>query len=165
MPKSLLSPNVKAALDDAVKSELFASHLYRHVANQLQRLGYFGAQKFFAGESDDELKHYQLHADYQNDRGDVATIPDLPAVRAPIKSLRDAIELGYATEKGLGDKYASAYSQCASDPMTQQFLLQFDKVCFFADMDEFNVHHFGEITKKRLGSVLGLVLGLVFLLV
>jgi len=125
MPKSLLSPNVKAALDDAVKSELFASHLYKHVANQLQRLGYFGAQKFFAGESDHELKHYQLHADYQNDRGDVATIPDLPAVREPIKSLRDAIELGYATEKGLGDKYASAYSQCASDPMTQQFLLQF----------------------------------------
>lgn len=32
MPKSLLSPNVKAALDDAVKSELFASHLYKHVA-------------------------------------------------------------------------------------------------------------------------------------
>ena len=55
----------------------------------------------------------------------MATIPDLPAVRDPIKSLRDAIELGYATEKGLGDKYASAYTQCASDPMTQQFLLQF----------------------------------------
>jgi len=125
MPKSLLSPEVKAALDEAIHAELYASNLYLHLANQLQRLGYFGAQAFFLKESASEREHYQLHADYQNDRGDVATIPDLPAVRAPIKSLRDAIELGYATEKGLGDKYASAYTQCASDPMTQQFLLQF----------------------------------------
>lgn len=31
--KSLLSPQVKAMLDEAVSQELYASHLYRHVAN------------------------------------------------------------------------------------------------------------------------------------
>ena len=48
MPKSLLSPEVKAALDEAIHAELYASNLYLHLANQLQRLGYFCAQAFFA---------------------------------------------------------------------------------------------------------------------
>jgi ferritin len=47
MPKSLLSSEVKAALDEAIHAELYASNLYLRIANQLQRLGYFGAQAFF----------------------------------------------------------------------------------------------------------------------
>lgn len=122
---SLLKPEIKADLDDLYMRELYASHLYRHIANQLQRLGYFGGQKFFAGESADELEHAKLHADFQNDRGDVATVPQLPAISVQIASLYDAISLGYKTEKELGDRYASAYAKSASDPITQQFLLQF----------------------------------------
>ena len=124
--KSLLSPQVKAILDEAVSQELYASHLYRHVANQCQRLGYFGAQKFFASESADELEHYQLHADYQNDRGATAAIPSLPAITDRVASFRAAIELGYETEVALGEKYADWYAR--ADVTTQQFLLQFIEI-------------------------------------
>jgi len=124
-PTMIISANLKAVLDDAVHSELYASNLYKHVANQLQRIGYFGAQKFFLKESADELAHYQLHVDFQNDVGTVAKVPSIEAMNEPIKTLSDAIELGYETELELYENYKDWYEQAASDPVVQQFLLQF----------------------------------------
>lgn len=124
-PTMIISANLKAVLDDAVHSELYASNLYKHVANQLQRLGYFGAQKFFLKESADELAHYQLHVDFQNDVGTVAKVPSIEAMNEPIKTFSDAIELGYETELELYENYKDWYEQAASDPVVQQFLLQF----------------------------------------
>lgn len=123
--KSLLSKSIEAVLNEAVQSELYASHLYKHVANQLQRIGYFGAQKFFAGESADELTHYQKHADFLNDRGTVAKLPMLEAITDPVASLRDALEVAYETELQLGNDYARWYKACSDDPTVQQYLLQF----------------------------------------
>lgn len=125
IPTMIISANLKAVLDDAVHSELYASNLYKHVANQLQRIGYFGAQKFFLKESADELAHYQLHVDFQNDVGTVAKVPAIEAMNEPIKTLSDAIELGYETELELYENYKDWYEQAASDPVVQQFLLQF----------------------------------------
>lgn len=125
IPTMIISANLKAVLDEAVHSELYASNLYKHVANQLQRIGYFGAQKFFLKESADELAHYQLHVDFQNDVGTVAKVPMIAAMDEPIKTLSDAIELGYETELELYENYKDWYEQAASDPVVQQFLLQF----------------------------------------
>ena len=125
MPKSLLSPEVKACLDEAVHAELYAANLYKHLANQLQRLGYFGAQKFFLAESASELEHYQIHANYQNDSGTVAGIPAIEAMDEPIGTLRDAIEAAYDTELQLEKDYIRWYSACTKDPVTAEFLLQF----------------------------------------
>lgn len=124
-PTMIISPALKAALDDAVHSELYASNLYKHVANQLQRLGYFGAQKFFAGESADELTHYQKIVDFQNDVGTVAKVPAIEAMTDSIKTLSDAIELGYETELELYNNYKTWYGAASGDPVVQQFLLQF----------------------------------------
>jgi len=124
-PTIIISANLKAVLDEAVHSELYASNLYKHVANQLQRIGYFGAQKFFLKESADELAHYQLHVDFQNDVGTVAKVPSIEAMNEPIKTLSDAIELGYETELELYENYKDWYEQASSDPVVQQFLLQF----------------------------------------
>lgn len=125
MPKSLLSPEVKACLDEAVHAELYAANLYKHLANQLQRLGYFGAQRFFLAESASELEHYQIHANYQNDSGTVASIPAIDAMDEPIGTLRDAIETAYDTELQLEKDYVRWYSACTKDPVTAEFLLQF----------------------------------------
>ena len=125
MPKSLLSPEVKACLDEAVHAELYAANLYKHLANQLQRLGYFGAQRFFLAESASELEHYQVHANYQNDSGTVAGIPAIEAMDEPIGTLRDAIEAAYDTELQLEKDYIRWYSACTKDPVTAEFLLQF----------------------------------------
>lgn len=111
-------------LNRAVQSELYASHLYKHVANQLQRIGYFGAQKFFAGESADELTHYQKIADYMNDRGTYAKVPALEACTETVSGLVDSLELGYETEVQLMRDYEKWYRECKC-VTTQQFLLQF----------------------------------------
>jgi ferritin len=124
-PTMIISANLKAALDEAVHAELYAANLYKHIANQLQRLGYFGAQKFFLKESASELEHYQLHVDFQNDVGTVAKVPMIEAMNEPIKSFSDAIELGYETELELYENYKDWYGQASGDPVVQQFLLQF----------------------------------------
>ncbi len=124
-PTMIISANLKAALDEAVHAELYAANLYKHIANQLQRLGYFGAQKFFLKESASELEHYQLHVNFQNDVGTVAKVPMIEAMNEPIKSFSDAIELGYETELELYENYKNWYEQASTDPVVQQFLLQF----------------------------------------
>lgn len=124
-PKMVISSGLKTMLDDAIHSELYASNLYKHVANRLQKLGFFGAQKFFLAESASELEHYQTHVQFQNDVGAVAEVPAIEAMDEPINSLRDALELGYDTELQLYEDYKKWYSQAASDVVVQQFLLQF----------------------------------------
>lgn len=121
--KNQLNANVEEILAEAVHAELYASHLYKHVANQLQRLGYFGAQKFFLRESADELEHYQRHVDYINDRGSVAAVPALADAVDTVASLRDALEVAYDTELGLQENYAQWFGEV--DVITQQHLLQF----------------------------------------
>ena len=124
-PTMIIYADLKSMLDEAIHSELYASTLYKHIANQLQRLGYFGATKFFLNESADELKHYQLHVEFQNDVGTVAKIPMIEAMNESIKSFSDAIELGYETELELYNSYKGWYSDASDDPVVQQFLLQF----------------------------------------
>jgi ferritin len=127
-PTMIIPANIKAMLDDAIHSELYASNLYKHVANQLQRIGFFGAQKFFLNESADELKHYQVHVDFQNSVGTVAKVPAIEAMDETILGLTDAIQLGYETELELYNNYKKWYSSSAADPVVQQFLLQFLKI-------------------------------------
>jgi ferritin len=121
----IISADCKKMLDEAVHSELYASNLYKHIANQLQRIGYLGATKFFLSESKDELKHYQLHVEFQNDVGTVAKVPMIEAMNDTIETLSDAIETGYETELELLQNYQDWYKQAADDPIVQQFLLQF----------------------------------------
>lgn len=124
----MLTKKMLSILNDAIHSELFASHLYKHVANQLQRLGYFGAQKHFLSESSDELGHYQKIVDYINDRGLVATVPQIEMQDEKVTSLRDALTIGFETEKALGADYSEWYKAAfAEDVVTAQFLLQFIK--------------------------------------
>ena len=124
-PKMMISDEHKSMLDEAVHSELYASNLYKHIANQLQRIGYFGATKFFLKESADELEHYQRHVEFQNDVGTVAVIPAIEAMDDSIKTLSDAIETGYETEVQLYEDYKGWYKGTSGDPVVQQFLLQF----------------------------------------
>jgi ferritin len=126
MIKNFLSNATRLALQEAIRSELYASALYKHLANQCQRLGYFGAAKYFLKESADELTHYQRLADYMNDRGDVAKIPTVAGPTDSIADLKAALLAGYNAEVDLGAKYAKWYTGIhPNDPLTAQFLLQY----------------------------------------
>lgn len=122
--KSILSDNDKQIIQAAIEKELYASHLYKQVSNFMQRAGFFGAQAFFSGEAEDELKHYGLHVQFMNDMGAVVTLPALPAITERPEALEDAMKLGFDTELALGRQYEAWYRSAAS-PMTKQHLLQF----------------------------------------
>jgi ferritin len=126
--KSLLKPQVSKWFDKSVSSELYASNLYKHIANQLQRLGYFGTQKFFLKESAEELEHYQKLVDYVNDMGSVINVPQVPSMTDKIDNIMDALELAYNTELDLMNQYHQFYEQSQDDYedcITATFLIEF----------------------------------------
>lgn len=124
--KSLLNAEMKRWLQKSIASELFASNMYKHIANQLQRLGYFGAQKYFLNESSDELKHYQGLVDFVNDMGDVAQVPAIEAIKEKIESIEDALGCSYEIEMDLLNQYKEFYNIAEEKyPEIGQFLLQY----------------------------------------
>jgi ferritin len=126
MLKKLINHTSELALQQAIGEELYASNLYKHLSNQCQRLGLFGAAKYFKSEGSHEIDHYQKIADYLNDRGSVAQMPSVEECDTIIKTLQDSLEIAYDLELDLGNKYAKWYSSLlSSDPFTAQFLLQF----------------------------------------
>jgi len=115
MLTSLLKPEIKEWLMKSIHSELFASNFYKHLANQMQRQGYFGAQKYFEHESADELVHYTKLRDYVNDMGDIATIPMIEAFDYTVMSIGDALNRAYTTELELMKQYSDFYDEAEDD--------------------------------------------------
>lgn len=127
--KSLLSANMKKWLQKSIESELYASNFYKHLANQLQRLGYFGSQAFYLNESADELKHYQIIVEFMNDMGDVAEVPKVDAIKDKVGSIGDSLELAYEIEMDLYEQYKQFYKIAEDeDCSVGQFLLQFIEI-------------------------------------
>lgn len=141
--KSLLSKSVESMLNEAVHAELYASNLYKHVSNHMQRVGYFGAQKHFAGASAEELEHYQKLVGYLNDRGTIAKMPSVEAMTESYATLRDALEAAYEAELSLERDYTRWYSAIAKDdPVTAQFLL------FFLEEQRSSVGQYGDLLAR-----------------
>ena len=128
MVQSLLSAEIKILLEKALASELHVSNLYKHIANQLQRLGYFGAQSYFLKESADELSHYQKLSDYCNDMGWVAPVPAVPKMSDKISNILDALEISYEAELDLLNQYKKFYEEAEDkydDCITATFIIEF----------------------------------------
>lgn len=128
--QSLLKSEVKGWFGEACHAELYASHLYQYLGNQMQRLGFFGVQKYFLHESKEELTHYQKIADYMNDMGDMASVPAIESINNPIASIGDALILAYNTEKDLMYQYQEFYEKAeeAGDCITSSFLIEFMQI-------------------------------------
>jgi len=141
--KSLLNANMKKWLQKSIESELYASNLYKHLANQLQRLGLFGTQAFFLNESADELKHYQIVVDFINDMGDVASMPKVDACADKVTCIGDALDIAYETEYDLLEQYKEFYDIAEEDDcIVGQFLLQ------FIEIQRKSVGEYGDLLSK-----------------
>lgn len=128
---SLLKPEIKAWFTKSAESELYAHLLYQHMANQCQRLGLPGAQKYFLKESADELKHYNILAGFVNDMGDVLSVPGVKEIKDTISSIGDALDIGYETEVSLMNQYQEFYDESEDkygDCVTAAFIIQFLKI-------------------------------------
>ena len=128
MATSLLNNEIKSLLEKALASELYVSNLYKHIANQLQRLGYFGAQSYYLKESAEELTHYQRLSDYCNDMGWVAPVPAVPKMSDKISNISDALEISYEAELDLLNQYKKFYEEAEDkydDCITATFIIEF----------------------------------------
>ena len=122
--KSLLSASMKKGLQSAIQAELYQSNLWKHIANQLQRLGFFGSQKYFLAESAEELTHYQIIVEFINDMGDVASVPSIEAITDKVESIGDALDIGYETELDVLNQYKKIYKQAEEEDSAVAIFLQ-----------------------------------------
>lgn len=138
--KNLLSPSMKRGLQKAIYAELYQSNLWKHIANNLQRLGYFGGQKYFLAESAEELTHYQIFVDFINDMGDVADVPKIDAIEDEIDSIVTALQVAYDMELDVYNQYKKFYEEadeedCAVGIFMQQFVtIQLKAVGAYGDL-------------------------------
>ena len=143
MLKSLLSKDMKEGMQDAIQVELQQASLWKSLANQMQRLGYFGSQKYFLAESAEELTHYQMHVEFMNDMGDCADLPNIDAVNDKVKNIGDALEIGYEIELDVYNQYKEFYEKAEDeDVVVAQYLLQ------FLETQRKAVGHYGDLLAK-----------------
>lgn len=141
--KSLLSPSMKKGMQDAVYIELYQSNLWKSLANQLQRLGFFGSQRYFLAESAEELTHYQMHVEFMNDMGDCAELPKIDAVSDRVNNIGDALQIGYDIELDVYNQYKDFYKKAEDeDVAVAQYLLQ------FVEIQRKAVGHYGDLLAK-----------------
>jgi ferritin len=122
--KNLLSPAMKKGLQKAIYAELYQSNLWKHIANQLQRLGFFGGQKYFLAESAEELTHYQIFVDFINDLGDVADVPKIDAIEDDIDSIATALQVAYDMELDVYNQYKKFYEEAADQDVAVGIFMQ-----------------------------------------
>lgn len=122
--KKLLSPNMKKGLQKAIYAEMYQSNLWKHIANQLQRLGYFGGQKYFLAESAEELTHYQIFVDFINDMGDVADVPKIDAIEDDIDSIATALQVAYDMELDVYNQYKKFYEEADEEDVAVGIFMQ-----------------------------------------
>ena len=119
--------NVATELQMAVAKELYASHLYKHIANKLQFMSLCGGQEFYLHEAKEELEHYQKIVDYLNEVGVSVSVPAVPAMDGIlIDGYYAALSVSLQAETELLDFYVSLYEK--ADPVTEQFLAKFLKI-------------------------------------
>lgn len=141
--KSLLSPSMKKGMQEAVYIELYQSNLWKSLANQLQKLGYFGSQKYFLAESAEELTHYQMHVEFMNDMGDCADLPKIDAITDKITDIGGALEVGYNIEMDVYKQYKDFYKKAEDEDVSvAQYILQ------FIEIQRKAVGHYGDLLAK-----------------
>jgi ferritin len=141
--KSLLSKDMKEGLQKSIYWELYQSNLWKSLANQLQRLGLFGSQKYFLAESAEELTHYQIIVEFMNDMGDCADLPKIEAITDKVKNIGDALEIGYEIET----EVYNHYKNLAKDAMEED-LAVFNFVQQFIDIQVKAVGAYGDLLAK-----------------
>lgn len=122
MKQNLLSKEAYRKVYSAAGRELMVSNLYKHLANNLEELGYFGSAAFFKKESEEELKHYQIWADYVNDMGSWLRVPSVEAFDEEFESLMAVFQKYFDEELSLMEFYNEMYMDCEDATLKQQLL-------------------------------------------
>lgn len=106
----LLTDEEIGLLNKLGHSELTASHTYLHLSICMKNKGFFGAEKFYMNESNDERTHYLKISDFMNDMGEELKVLGLEPVDTEAESLMDSFEMAYNMEADLLKAYEDAYA-------------------------------------------------------
>lgn len=123
MKQNLITSELKQLLEQLLNKELYAQYAYRSMANAMQAIGYFGAQKFFLSEAENEGTHYQRLVDFLND---VGVNPNLAPVATPVtpETINKAFSLAFDMEYNLCKDYKSAAQYALSRDISVFTFLQ-----------------------------------------
>jgi len=125
--KSLLKTADKAKLNEAIVQELKAANMYKYFSTCMQRKGYFGSAAFFLNESNEELSHWKILADFMNDRGDEAEMGAIPAIEYSSDGIKDVFSHAFEAEAELEEFYTE-FCEATKDHVVKEFLLKFIKI-------------------------------------
>lgn len=124
-----------------LQDEFNAYYFYRSASNWCKNVGFFKAAKFFAEESEDELKHANKIEDFLIDWN---VTPDLPVIGKPVLAfqlLSDVIESAYNIEYTLYEDYEETSAKifktgdlCVFDFLQFYRKTQTDSVAQYSDM-------------------------------
>lgn len=128
--KSLLKPEIQKWFEKSAEAEFKAHFTYQHIANQLQRVGLFGGQKYFIHESNEEMAHYRKLSDFVNDMGGVLSVPSVSKISDTIVGFDSALSLAYKLEVDLMKQYQTFYEEAeeSGDCITSTFLIEFMQI-------------------------------------
>lgn len=122
--KKLLTETEVKELNKFGQFELTASHTYMHLSNRMKSLGYFGAEAFFSGESDDEREHYRKLEEFMNNMNAELEVMALDPIKTNITDIQGALELAYEMEEVLLEEYERVYASDVSSKV-KTFLQEF----------------------------------------
>lgn len=125
MKQKLISNQYEFELNKRINGELTAENMYNDLANSMQYIGYFGAQKFFLSEAKQERKHYQKLVDIANDLGCLPVIEQTYRSSA-VETLQDAFTTARNAEYKLYVEYSALYNEVEEkEPIFAEALLFF----------------------------------------
>jgi ferritin len=143
MKKPLLDSACVQKFEKACKYELLHAQTYRHLASQMQGIGYFGAQKFFLAEIPEEQSHFEKHIDFLNDMGVTISIPQVPSMTEKVKSLKQALDIAYETELDLLEYYREMAKEEG-----QEYAEILQHLMFYVEVQRKTVGEYGDLLTR-----------------
>lgn len=118
--KKLLTSQEVEMMNNLGNLEMVASHTYKHLANSMKSIGFFGAEKFFNAECLSELEHYDKLEAFMNDMNEQLEVRSLEAVDDEIGDLMQAFTHAVEMESDLLEEYEFAWEKAS--PKMKAFL-------------------------------------------
>jgi ferritin len=117
MKKAILSVSDQDLIQSLAAEELYANRHYLYAASCSQSRQLLGFQKFYEGEAEEELEHWQGWRDIANDYGFEIEMPATKAVEFKDETVEGVLTTSYKLELGLMKEYEKAYDEAESNSL------------------------------------------------
>lgn len=127
MKPNKLPNEVVSLLLPRLQDEMDAFYFYRSASNWCENVGYLNAAKYFANESEDELKHAKKIEKFLTDWNVMPSLPSIDQPELKFKGLCDIFEQAYGIEYALYEDYEK----------TSKKIFDIGDLCAFDFLQEF----------------------------